>query len=567
MDRTLKIALILSAIDQMSSVVARATAATETKLQAFAKKANAISSKAFEFGRTTGALGLGAGALLLGPLKAAADMEKMNVALRTSFQGNNVAADAAFKTINAFAARTPYELEEVMRGFVKLKNMGLDPGEKALTAYGNTASAMGKSLNDMVEAVADAATGEFERLKEFGIKASSQKDKVTFTFQGVKTTVAKNSKDIEAYLIKLGNTKFAGGIDAQSKTLYGQFSTLTDNFKMTAATIGAALIPHVNRLFKAIQPVIDKVSLWVQKNPQLVESILKGVAAFAAINLALSAGGFLFGGVFKIISVGTTVVNGLVTGFKYVGVVMNVLRTVFLTNPIGLIIMGIALAAFLIIKYWDKLKPFFTGIWRFIKAVFMLAVTSIAAFLINFTPVGLIFKHWDKLKPYFVTVWNAVKLPFTEIFNFVMSFGKKFYEAGANIINSIVDGIKSKFGHITETIEKVTKKIRAYLPFSPAKEGALRDIHKIKLVETIAQSIRVKPVVEAMQRVSNAAFNTGPTGLHRPQLVGIGGGSSMTVHFNFNGQSGDIVAQVKSKQREIINVLKEAQRQVDRTKF
>ena len=30
---------------------------------------------------------------------------------------------------------------------------------------------MGKSLNQMIEAVADATTGEFERLKEFGIKA------------------------------------------------------------------------------------------------------------------------------------------------------------------------------------------------------------------------------------------------------------------------------------------------------------------------------------------------------------------------------------------------------------
>ena len=48
-------------------------------------------------------------------------------------------------------------------------------------AYGDTASAMGKSLDDMVEAVADAATGEFERLKEFGIRASKNGDRVSFT--------------------------------------------------------------------------------------------------------------------------------------------------------------------------------------------------------------------------------------------------------------------------------------------------------------------------------------------------------------------------------------------------
>jgi hypothetical protein len=37
---------------------------------------------------------------------------------------------------------------------------------------------MGKDMMQMIEAVADASTGEFERLKEFGIKASKQGDQV-----------------------------------------------------------------------------------------------------------------------------------------------------------------------------------------------------------------------------------------------------------------------------------------------------------------------------------------------------------------------------------------------------
>ena len=50
------------------------------------------------------------------------------------------------------------------------------------------------------EAVADAAVGEFERLKEFGIKAKSEGDKVTFLFKGVSTTVGKNAAEIETFL-------------------------------------------------------------------------------------------------------------------------------------------------------------------------------------------------------------------------------------------------------------------------------------------------------------------------------------------------------------------------------
>jgi diaminopimelate decarboxylase len=69
-------------------------------------------------------------------------------------------------------SETPFGLAQATQGFVKMKALGLDPTRAALTSFGNTASAMGKDLNQMIEAVADASTGEFERLKEFGIKAS-----------------------------------------------------------------------------------------------------------------------------------------------------------------------------------------------------------------------------------------------------------------------------------------------------------------------------------------------------------------------------------------------------------
>jgi phage-related minor tail protein len=130
----------------------------------------------------------------LASLKSAGEMQKMNVALETAFQGNKEEAAKASKFITDFAATTPYELAQVQGAFVKLKNMGLDPSKEAMTSYGDTASAMGKDLNDMVEAVADAATGEFERLKEFGIRSSSEGDRVKFTFKGVLLRWAKTPK-------------------------------------------------------------------------------------------------------------------------------------------------------------------------------------------------------------------------------------------------------------------------------------------------------------------------------------------------------------------------------------
>ena len=139
-------------------------------------------------GVTLPLLGLGATAL-----KAAADMETLKTSLDTVFQGDKAASNSAFEQIKEFAATTPFQLDEVATAFIKLKNLGLDPSIGALTSYGNTASALGKSLDQMIEAVADASVGEFERLKEFGIKAKSQGDQVSFTFQGVTTNSSKRS--------------------------------------------------------------------------------------------------------------------------------------------------------------------------------------------------------------------------------------------------------------------------------------------------------------------------------------------------------------------------------------
>lgn len=140
--------------------------------------------------------------------------------------GSAANAEIAFDAIQGFATRTPFDLAGVTDAFVKLVNLGLDPSERALTSYGNTASAMGRDLNQLIEAVADAATGEFERLKEFGIKAKSEGDKVSFTFRGVTTQIGKNAAEIEQYLIALGENEFAGAMNERTKTLGGALSNL-----------------------------------------------------------------------------------------------------------------------------------------------------------------------------------------------------------------------------------------------------------------------------------------------------------------------------------------------------
>ena len=174
-------------------------------------------------------LGLGFGALANDVLKVNREMQSLRTSLET-VTGSASGANAAFKQIQSFAANTPYSVQQVTEAFIKLSNYGLKASEAALTSYGNTASAMGKSLDQMIEAVADAATGQFERLKEFGIKSAKQGENVQFTFHGITTTVKNSSEEIQGYLQSIGNTAFAGGMERQAQTIDGALSNLGDSW-------------------------------------------------------------------------------------------------------------------------------------------------------------------------------------------------------------------------------------------------------------------------------------------------------------------------------------------------
>jgi hypothetical protein len=217
--------------------------------------------------------------------------ERLEASLKT-VTGSAEKAAQAFKAIDEFAAKTPFQLEEVTRSFIKLKALGLTPSERALKSYGNTAIAMGKSLDQMIEAVADATTGEFERLKEFGIKSKTQGDQVIFTFQGVSTAVGKNAAEIEAYLLSLGEVQFAGAIEAKANTLVNAIAKMKDAFAKLVKAIGDAGVTEcfikvangIRWLIEQITASIEPIVYWskyltneITKFGNLFVAVLKGV--------------------------------------------------------------------------------------------------------------------------------------------------------------------------------------------------------------------------------------------------------------------------------------------------
>lgn len=205
--------------------------------------------------------------------------------------GSASAAASEFERLKEFAATTPFDLAQSVDGFVKLKNLGLDPSQESMRSFGNTAAAMGKDLNQMIEAVADASTMEFERLKEFGIKARQEGSNVSFTFQGVTTTVKKNAAEITGYLKDIGNEKFGTAMSAQAASFAGAISNLQDTFDnlfREAGEGGAA---------ETMQEAVRKMT----KNLESPEAIA-GAQALASMfaNMA-SVGGDSIAGILQII--------------------------------------------------------------------------------------------------------------------------------------------------------------------------------------------------------------------------------------------------------------------------
>jgi hypothetical protein len=164
------------------------------------------------------------------------EFDILNAQLITA-TGSSANAAIAFEAIQRFAATTPYDLAQATEGFTKLVNLGLNPSERALRSYGDTSSALGKDLIQLVEAVADAQTGQFERLKEFNIGASKQGDSIAFTFRGVTKTVKNNAQEIQEYLIGIGETNFAGAMTERMKTLDGAISNFGDSWNSAVLNV------------------------------------------------------------------------------------------------------------------------------------------------------------------------------------------------------------------------------------------------------------------------------------------------------------------------------------------
>lgn len=204
--------------------------------------------------------------------------DKLNTQLMV-VTGSVANAAQAFKELQAIAAVTPFNVEETAKAFMKLKTSGLDPSEKALRAYGNTAAGLGQSLDTVVDAVADATQGNFKELEKLGFSAEKNGGRVSLAFDDMKATVGNNAKEIEAWLQQLGQTRFGDAMQVQAASLDGAIGNLSDAWEAFKLSLSQAGLGDVART--AIVAVTDALKI-LTKHADTIVSGLKVAAEISA---------------------------------------------------------------------------------------------------------------------------------------------------------------------------------------------------------------------------------------------------------------------------------------------
>lgn len=216
---------------------------------------------------------IGAAALGREIIDVTAEFQKFSAVL-TNTLGSRSAAQIALRDIEEFAKRTPFAVEELTSSYVKLANQGFKPTTDELRKLGDLASSTGKGFDQLTEAIIDAQTGEFERLKEFGIRASKQGDQVKFTFKGVETQTKFTSQAIRDYILSLGDAEgVSGAMAAISETLGGQISNLGDSWTQLLKTIGDGNKGPLSAAIKGLTALVEKARDFVKTNNQIKEEL------------------------------------------------------------------------------------------------------------------------------------------------------------------------------------------------------------------------------------------------------------------------------------------------------
>lgn len=336
------------------------------KVQDFGKAITAVGASIASMGaKLTTVLGGGLGGIAGFGLKIAADAEKAEIAFGTML-GSAEKAKTVLADLKKFAASTPFEMPEIVDAGRKLIAFGVEAENliPTLTMLGDVAAGVDVPLGEIAEIFGKAKvqgrlfaedinqlTGRgipviSELAKQFGVADSEVKNLV----EAGKIGFPQLQKVLQSLTGPGG--KFAGLMEAQSKSLSGRFSTLKDNVSQLAGEIGAVLLPAITAAVKVMGNIVNSALEWVKANQATVLSVAKiaagvvaAVAAVTGLGVAIYGLGGVIGVLVSVAGVAVGTLAGLVGIVRSLAAVVAVARAAVISLATSKVVMRAASAA------------------------------------------------------------------------------------------------------------------------------------------------------------------------------------------------------------------------------
>lgn len=228
--------------------------------------------------------------------------------------------------------------------------------------------------------------------------------------------------------------KFAGAMQAEYEGVAGTTAAKLVVFRNYMTRISVALTPLLGAIVQvteALQPMLTRMSDWMQANPDTVKWIGLTVAGLFAAKVGILATAmalqsvisayWVFNGALAIGIRGYSLAVRGLAGLLRVFVALRsalplvargiaLIGRALLANPIGIAVAGIAVAAYAIYQNWEPIKAWFSRLWNNIRDIFGgfgHFVTGVFSGDMSGAVAGLQ-QVWDGLSGYYRTLWDGI---------------------------------------------------------------------------------------------------------------------------------------------------------------
>ncbi|GAB4275132.1 tape measure protein [Thermincola ferriacetica] len=370
------------------------------------------------------AIGTALGGATVAGVKANAEYEQLRIGFETML-GSAQKANAFLKELQMFAAKTPFEFDDVTGAAKKFMALGFEANQviPTLTAVGNAVSALGGG-KEMIDRVTMALgqmqtkgrvqAEELLQLAEQGIPVYEiLKEKLGLTAEQVANIGKEGIKSDAAIkaIVEGLNERFPNMMEKQSSSLLGLLSTAKDYFKIVLKDITGPLFDQLKVKLQEAMKAFDelkktgKLDEWIKRGQEIMTSFLNVLEKVGAA--VIKIGGWVIEnwGAIQPVLIG---IGAAVASFQAISAAMTIIEG--LANPIGLTVMAIgALVAAGVALYqnWDEIKAKAAQIWQGIK-------DTISGFT-------------NPIKEAVVGVWEAIKIKTAEIWDGIKAFFDKWW--------------------------------------------------------------------------------------------------------------------------------------------